>query len=120
MKRVLVIGGSVFTGRVFSIQASRNGGFDLHVVNRGNHPMQLERVAQYKCERHDAAAMAKLVPDIGCDALIDFCAYEPGDIEPIINALGGRIKQYIFFSTASICKPGDGFLDESAPLLDFS
>ena len=120
MKNVLVIGGSVFTGRVFSIQASRNGGFSLHVVNRGNYPMDLERVAQYKCDRHDPGTIANLVPDITYDALVDFCAYTPGEIAPLIDALDGRIKQYIFFSTASVYTPGNGFLDEGSAILDIS
>ena len=120
MKNVLVIGGSVFTGRVFSIKASRSNEFDLHVVNRGNHPMELERVAQYKCDRHDPGMIAKLVPDVPYDALVDFCAYNPGEIEPVISALGGRIKQYVYFSTASVYVPADGFLDERAPMLNAS
>ena len=120
MKNILIIGGSMFTGRVFSIQASRNGGFNLYVVNRGNHPMELERVMQYKCDRHDTQNIAKLVPDIHYDALIDFCAYNPGEIAPVIDALGGRIKQYVFFSTASVYTQGAGFLDEDAPLCDIS
>ena len=120
MKNVLVIGGSLFTGRVFSIHASRNGGFDLHVVNRGNYPMDLERVSQYKCDRHSPRMAARLVPDIEYDALVDFCAYEPNDIKSIVEALSGRINQYIYFSTASIYVPGNGFLDEEAPVLELS
>ena len=118
MKNVLVIGGSLFAGRVFSIYASRNGGFELHVVNRGNYPMDLDRVNQYKCDRHSPRMIARLVPDIKFDALVDFCAYEPGEIKPVIEALGSRIGQYVFFSTASVCVPGDGFLDENAPMLE--
>ena len=118
MKNVLVIGGSFFTGRVFSIQASKNGGFDLHVVNRGNFPMTLDRVTQYKCDRHSPRMMARLTPDIKYDALVDFCAYEPGDVKTIIDQLGGRIKQYILFSTASVYAQSEEFLDENAPMLD--
>ena len=118
MKDVLVIGGSFFTGRVFSIQASKSGNFNLHVVNRGNFPMDLERVTQYKCNRHSPRMMARLVPDIKYDALVDFCAYEPGDIKSVIDLLGGRIKQYIFFSTASVYAQSEDSLDENAPMID--
>jgi len=117
MKNVLVIGGSVFTGRVFSIQSSKNGGFDLHVVNRGNYPMELEHVTTYKCNRHSPRMIARLVPDITYDALVDFCAYEPGEIKSVIDALGSRIKQYIFFSTASVYVPTQGFVDENTPII---
>jgi len=120
MKSVLVIGGSLFAGRVFSIFASRNGGFSLHVVNRGNHPLKLENVSQYICDRHDTELMAEIVPDITYDALVDFCAYEPGEIKSLINSLGSKIKQYIYFSTASLYVPRDGFLDESAQVLEIS
>ena len=104
-KNVLVIGGSAFTGRVFSIKASRSENFDLHVVNRGQFPLGLERVTEYKCDRHSPRMIARLVPDIKYDALIDFCAYKPGEIKSVIDALGSRIGQYIFFSTASVYEP---------------
>jgi len=115
MKKVLVIGGSRFVGRVFSIFASRNGGFELHVVNRGNHPMNLENVIQYKCDRHDPQEIARIIPDIKYDTLVDFCAYDPGDISPLIGAVGDRIGQYIFISTASVYAPGNDYLDENTP-----
>ena len=120
MKNVLVIGGSAFTGRVFSIMASRNGGFELHVVNRGNHAIMLDRVHEYKCDRHDAEKIPDLVPDIHYDALVDFCAYGPGDIESVVASIGSRISQYIFFSTASVYLPCDGIADENTPLSKMS
>jgi len=117
-KNVLVIGGSVFTGRVFSIQASKSGEYDLHVVNRGNFPMELDRVNQYKCDRHSPRMIARMIPDITYDALIDFCAYTAGEIKPMIDALGGRIKHYIFFSTAQVYAPGNDLPTEDARILD--
>ena len=116
-KNVLVIGGSLFAGRVFCIQASKSGEFDLHVVNRGNFPMELERVTQYRCDRHSPRMIARLAPDIVYDALIDFCAYNPGEIKSMINALSGKIKQYIFFSTAAVYAPRNHPRNEYAPLI---
>ena len=117
MKNVLIIGGSAFTGRVFSILASRSEEYDLHVVNRGNYPLKLSHVTEYQCDRHNPKMMANLVPNIEYDALVDFCAYSPGDIKAVIDAFGARIKQYIFMSTASVYDPADGFLDEGAVLI---
>jgi len=116
MKKILVIGGSRFVGRVFSIFASRNGGFELHVVNRGNHPMNLENVIQYKCDRHEPQTIARIIPDVTYDALVDFCAYDPGEISTLVDAVGDRIDQYIFISTASVYAPGNDYLDENTPL----
>jgi len=116
-KNVLVIGGSLFAGRVFCIQASKSGRFNLHVVNRGNFPMEFERVTQYKCGRNSPRMIAWLTPDIEYDALVDFCAYNPGEIAPMIEALRGRIKQYIFLSTARVYAPGAEPPDEASPIL---
>ncbi|MDR0839117.1 MAG: NAD-dependent epimerase/dehydratase family protein [Oscillospiraceae bacterium] len=105
-KRVLVIGGSMFVGRVFSILASRTDEFELHVVNRGRFPLNnLANVTEYKCDRHAATMLAHMVPDLKFDAVIDFCAYNQGEIEQMISAVGSRIKQYIYFSTASVYDP---------------
>lgn len=101
-KQVLVIGGSYFVGRVFSIMCSREGDMELHLVNRGKAPVNQPGVHEYRCERHDTATMLDALPDIEFDALIDFCAYEPGDIAPVVEALGDRIGHYIFISTASV------------------
>ena len=108
-KQVLVIGGSYFTGRVFSILTSRGEDVYLHVVNRGKVPLKLNNVSQYVCDRHEPEKMAELLPkDIIFDAVIDFCAYEPTEIGVIIDALSGRIRQYIVFSTASVYTVGAG------------
>ena len=37
MKEILVLGGSYFAGRVFSMLASREKDVQLHVVNRGRY-----------------------------------------------------------------------------------
>ena len=57
-KQVLVIGGTYFAGRVFSILTSRgDSGRDdlhLHIVNRGKYPLNnLQNVTQYVCDRHN-------------------------------------------------------------------
>lgn len=101
-KNVLIIGGSYFTGRVFSIHASKGGRLSLHVVNRGKYTLNFPWVSEYKCDRHDAKTLSNMLPEIYFDAVVDFCGYSPGDIDAIINALSGRVGQYVFISTASI------------------
>ncbi len=106
-KKVLAIGGSAFTGRVFSIQMSKNSDFELHVVNRGQFPLNLDNVREYKCDRHTPVMVKHLLPDIEFDAMVDFCAYAPGDASSLLEMLKGRIKHYIIFSTASVYEPFD-------------
>ena len=106
MKQVLVIGGSYFTGRVHAILTSKgdsgDGDIHLHIVNRGNYPLNLPNVTQYVCDRHDTAKLAEILPDITFDAVVDFCGYEPNDIASVVNAISDKIKQYIFISTCSV------------------
>lgn len=104
---ILVIGGSAFTGRVFSIQISKKDDFDLHVVNRGQFPLNLKNVKEYKVDRHTPNMIAHLLPDIKFDVLIDFCAYSPGEVSLLLEALKGRFKQYIVISTVSVYEPYD-------------
>jgi len=106
MKRVLAIGGSAFAGRVFSIQASKNPDkIELHVVNRGQFPLELENVKEYKCDRHNPRLLAHLVKELEFDAVVDFCAYSPGDVSSLVSALQGKFKQYILFSACAVYVP---------------
>lgn len=106
-KSILVIGGSSFTGRIFSIQISKNEEYQLHVVNRGQFPLNLKNVKEYKSDRHSPRMVARLLPDITFDVMIDFCAYNPGEVSSLLEVLKGRIKQYIVFSTASVYEPNN-------------
>ena len=101
-KQVLVLGGSEFVGRVFSLICSREGDFELHLVNRGRFPVGKPGVHEYRCERHDLATMELVLPDMSFDAVVDFCAYSPGDIAPVVATFGDRIGQYVYVSTASV------------------
>ena len=50
------------------------------------------------------------------DAVVDFCAYNSGDIEKVFNALDTYPEQYIFLSTCDVYERGTGqTLDESSP-----
>jgi 2'-hydroxyisoflavone reductase len=126
-KNVLVIGGSYFAGRVFSIYTSRRDKVALHVVNRGKYTLNLPGVCEYKCDRHDVEKLSAILPDMKFDAIVDFCGYNPGEISAIINALPGRIGQYIFISTSSVYvstgvkKEGDPVMepDRADPILEY-
>ena len=53
-------------------------------------------------DRHDVEAYKQIKEDF--DAVVDFCAYQKGDIQTVMRALEGRIHRYIFISTANIHK----------------
>ncbi len=94
--KLLVIGGSYFYGRVFVMEAAKE--HEITVWNRGTYSMETFGVRQIKGDRHESAA--------GCeedyDAVIDFCAYAPGDVKDTLELLTGNIGQYVFISTVDV------------------
>ena len=97
--KVLVIGGSYFAGRVFTMIAAEE--CELTLINRGRYSMARYGVTEYRCDRHDAAALAAL-PAADYDAVVDFCAYAPGEIETLAGNLKATFKKYICLSTADV------------------
>ena len=47
---------------------------------------------------------------------MDFCAYEPGDVSSILNALGQQVAHYILLSTTSLYSAEAVNADENSPL----
>ena len=94
--KLLVIGGSYFYGRVFVMEAAKV--HEITVWNRGTYSMEAFGVRQITGDRHERSA--------GCeedyDAVIDFCAYAPGDVRDTLRLLTGKIGQYVFISTVDV------------------
>lgn len=116
-KRILIIGGTYFLGRVFSILAAREG-HALTFINRGRFSMKgLETdVREFRCDRHELVGIKGLELDSDYDAVVDFCAYAPGDIRMLCDALPCRFGQYIYISTADVYERRPGIKTEEAPL----
>ncbi len=85
-------------GRVFVMLASEQ--HQLIVVNRGSQPLTGLPVQEIHGDRHDAALWENCGDNY--DVLVDFCAYQEGDIRTVIEHLKGSIKQYIFISTVDV------------------
>lgn len=117
-KKVLVIGGTYFAGRVFSIVATREAGFSLTLVNRGRYSMSsLPNLRELACDRHNAGGLRSL-PAEEYDAIVDFCAYTPEEVRMLLENLPGRFGKYILLSTADVYdRKEEGDKDESWPLL---
>lgn len=115
--KILVIGGSYFYGRVFVMLAA--GEHDITVVNRGTYSMESYGVRQIIGDRRTAGVWEKC--DEEYDAIVDFCAYEPGDIAYVLEHLVGHTGQYIFISTVDVYRRQiGGFKREDTPLEDRS
>ena len=100
--KLLVIGGSYFYGRVFVMQAA--GEHEVTVVNRGTYSMAELGVKEIRGDRKDENLWKAIREDY--DAIIDFCAYEKGDIAGVLRNTAGKVRQYIFISTVDVYRRG--------------
>lgn len=97
--KILMIGGSYFLGRLCTMKFSKQ--WDCTLVNRGRYSMKDHGVKEYVLDRHDSEAWKQL-PDEEYDAVIDFCAYQPGDIKTIVQSFKGRFRHYVLLSTVDV------------------
>ena len=100
--KLLVIGGSYFLGRVFVMETAKK--HDITVVNRGTWSLESLGVKQIRGDRKDETLWKSIVDDY--DVVIDFCAYEKGDIAGVLRNIQGRIQQYVFISTLDVYERG--------------
>lgn len=106
--KILVIGGSYFFGRWF-VQVTHKD-HDITLLNRGNIKTGLEGVQELVCDRHDTGGLKALdLSRVSYDVVVDFCAYEKGDIKGILDCLDpDKLSKYIFISTVDVYKHEQG------------
>jgi len=98
--RVLFIGG---TGNI-SAACSRlcvERGMEVFVLNRGQREMALPGVRSLVADVHDTATVQDALGDLTFDAVANFIAFVPTDVERDIATFAGRTSQYVFISSAS-------------------
>lgn len=111
--RILVIGGTYFLGKAFVECACKE--HELTLFNRGNRPLAMDGIKCYTGERHDRATLEQIEGEY--DVVVDFCAYEAGDIRLVAECLQGKFRQYVFISTCDVYRKGTGeILTEASPL----
>jgi nucleoside-diphosphate-sugar epimerase len=118
--RVLFIGG---TGNislaVTQLAAAR--GIDLTLLRRGQGTADLpEGVSTITADINDEAAVAELLGNRHFDAVVDWIAFTPAQIERDIRLFRGRTNQFIFISSASAYQRPVGYylITESTPLVN--
>jgi len=115
--RVLFIGGTGFISTAVSRQAIANG-FELYLLNRGARPADLPGSQRLTADIHNLADAHAALQDLEFDVVVDWIAYTPDDIERDLALFSGRIKQYVFISSASAYQkpPAHYLITESTPL----
>jgi nucleoside-diphosphate-sugar epimerase len=115
--KVLFIGGTGIISAAVSRQAVAKG-LDLYLLNRGlrgvNPPGSHGLIADTQQPEDFKAALQGLQFDV----VVNWTAYTPDDIEHDLSIFQGRVKQYIFISSASVYQkpPSHYFITEATPL----
>jgi len=118
--KLLTIGG---TGNISAacVRRALARGHQVTLLNRGNRPpadFGIEGADTIAADIRDEAATAAALGDRRFDAVADFIAFTPAEIERGMRLFQGRTAQYLFISSASAYqKPlANPFVTESTPL----
>jgi nucleoside-diphosphate-sugar epimerase len=115
--KVLFIGG---TGRI-SLAVSRQAilkGIDLYLLNRGSRNEEVVGCHYLTADIQQPEDVRAALRGLEFDVVVDWIAYTPDEIERDIALFGGKTRQYIFISSASVYQkpPVSYFVNESMPL----
>jgi len=117
--RILFIGGTGIISTASTALAAQRG-LDITLLSRGQHASPLPAgVKTLIADVNDPALLQKLEhesPEF--DAVVDWIAFTPADIERDLKLFRGRTRQFVFISSASAYqKPQTHYLmTESTPL----
>jgi nucleoside-diphosphate-sugar epimerase len=115
--KILFIGGTGIISTASTALAAARG-MDVTLLSRGRHATQLPPgVKTLIADVNDPAAAQKLAGE-SFDAVVDWIAFTPADIERDLKPFRGRTRQFVFISSASAYqKPQTHYLmTESTPL----
>ena len=115
--RILFIGGTGIISTACTALAAQRG-LDVTLLSRGQHEAQLPPgVKTLIADVNDPATLQKLKHEV-FDAVVDWIAFTPADIERDLKLFRGRTRQFVFISSASAYqKPATHYLiTESTPL----
>ena len=120
MARVLVIGGTLFLGRILVEQLLQRGD-DVVIMHRGKNTPFGKRVGEIHCDRNDSAAVRRALQDerfeLVFDNVYDWQRGTTGE-QVIATALAAAngLRRYVFMSSVAVFGEGGEF-DERAALV---
>jgi nucleoside-diphosphate-sugar epimerase len=116
--RVLFIGGTGIISTACT-QLAAERGIDLTLWNRGRRAADVPAgVKTIHVDVEDEAGAAEALRDASFDAVVDWIAFVPEQVERDLRLFRGRTRQYIFISSASAYQkpPTHYLITESTPL----
>ncbi|MGA3087804.1 MAG: SDR family oxidoreductase [Terriglobales bacterium] len=115
--KILYIGGTGIISTASTALAAQRG-MDVTLLSRGQHAAQLAPGVKTLVADVNDPAMAQKLERESFDAVVDWVAFTPADIERDLRLFRGRTRQFVFISSASAYqKPQTHYLmTESTPL----
>jgi len=115
--RVLFLGG---TGNISSacVERALELGHEVTLLTRGRSASPFgPRVRSIAGDRDDAALL-RSVATARYDAVVDFVAFTPAQVDAAVGAFAGRVGQYVFISSAAVYErpPRHPVITEATPL----
>ncbi len=100
--KVLVLGGTRYVG-LRLVHYLKELGHDITILNRGQTKAQLpDGITRLYADRRDSAAVSKALTGMQFEVIYDMTGYEVKNVEPVVNLFAGKIKHYLFISTADV------------------
>lgn len=115
--KVLFIGGTGIISTVCTALALERG-YDLTLLTRGKHDAKIPPGAKVLTGDVNSPEVAAKLSQEKFDAVVDWIAFTPADIERDIALFRGHTRQFIFISSASVYQkpPSHYLITESTPL----
>lgn len=112
--RILIVGGTRFVGRHLA-EAALAAGHELTLLHRGrSDPDAFPEAEHLLADRNDSLTA---LSGRSFDATVDTCAFWPGQVRSLADALGDRGGQHVYISSVSAyADPARPDADESTPL----
>lgn len=115
--KVLFIGGTGIISTACTALALERG-YDLTLLTRGKHDAKIPPGAKVLTGDVNSPEVAAKLSHEKFDAVVDWIAFTPADIERDIALFRGHTRQFIFISSASVYQkpPSHYLITESTPL----
>src|SRR3569832_669716 len=115
--KVLFIGGTGNISTAVSHLAVQRG-IELTLLTRGAHGQGIPGARTIQCSVEDEASAMAALKELKFDAVVDWIAFTPSDIERDLRLFRDRTSQFVFISSASCYqKPVQNYLiTEKTPL----
>jgi len=115
--KILFIGGTgIISTEVSKLAVAQ--GMELYLLNRGQHKVEIPGANVITGDIHQPEQVRDALRGMTFDAVVDWVAYTPDDVERDIELFRDLTRQYIFISSASAYQkpPAHPIITESTPL----